>query len=238
MTNDINFWENNFEKGYYDKLITTGLQNGNNFQSNWHNCTYLNIKKYINAHDNHLDYACGSGTFIGRYLYRNSVGVDIAVSQINYARENFGKNNSFYSLNEFKKLNSSKFDIVTILGLIEFLNDDQVNQLLEDIKNLIKTKGRVVITTPNFSQSFLFIQRISRYFGVKNYDSVTVNKFNKKTLINILEKHFKEIKVTKIVNPGLAFSIFNNKLGLFIEKVFGYLFFNKIGFILLAEAKN
>ena len=238
MTNDINFWENNFEKGYYDKLITTGLKNGSNFQSNWHNCTYLNIKKYINPHDNHLDYACGSGTFIGRYLYGNSVGVDIAASQINYATENFGKNNSFYSLNEFKKLNSSKFDIVTILGLIEFLNDDQVNQLLEDIKNLIKTKGRVVITTPNFSQSFLFIQRISRYFGVKNYDSVTVNKFSKKTLINVLEKHFKEIKVTKIVNPGLAFSIFNNKLGLFIEKVFGYLFFNKIGFILLAEAKN
>ena len=122
--------------------------------------------------------------------------------------------------------------------MIEFLNDDQVNQLLEDIKKLIKTKGRVVITTPNFSQSFLFIQRISRYFGVKNYDSVTVNKFSKKTLINILEKHFKEIKVTKIVNPGLVFSIFNNKLGLFIEKIFGYLFFNKIGFILLAEAKN
>ena len=95
MTNDINFWENNFEKGYYDKLITTGLKNGSNFQSNWHNCTYLNIKKYITPRDNHLDYACGSGTFIGRYLYGNSVGVDIAASQINYARENFGKNNSF-----------------------------------------------------------------------------------------------------------------------------------------------
>ena len=171
MTNDINFWENNFEKGYYDKLITTGLKNGSNFQSNWHNCTYLNIKKYINPHDNHLDYACGSGTFIGRYLYGNSVGVDIAATQINYARENFGKNNSFYSLNEFKKLNSSKFDIVTILGLIEFLNDDQVNQLLEDIKNLIKTTCRDARWLRDFLWFGIFRYCDFRYFDLVDSQS-------------------------------------------------------------------
>ena len=89
----------------------------------------------------------------------------MTASQINYARENFGKNNSFYSLNEFKKLNSSKFDIVTILGLIEFLNDDQVNQILGDIKKLIKTKGRVVITTPNFLNHFYLFRNFKIFWS-------------------------------------------------------------------------
>ena len=67
------FWNENFEKGYYDILISSGLLIGRNFQANWHNCTYLYVKKYINQRDNHLDYACGSGTFIGRYLALHQV---------------------------------------------------------------------------------------------------------------------------------------------------------------------
>ena len=101
MNNNENFWNNNFEKGYYDKLILNGLASGRSLQANWHNCTYLSVKKYINSYDRHLDYACGSGTFIGRYLYSNSVGTDISENQIEYAVENFGGKNKFYNISEF-----------------------------------------------------------------------------------------------------------------------------------------
>ena len=45
MSNNEDFWNNNFEKGYYDKLILNGLASGRSLQANWHNCTYLNVKK-------------------------------------------------------------------------------------------------------------------------------------------------------------------------------------------------
>ena len=82
MSNEKEFWIDNFDKGYYDKIILKGLALKRGLQSNWHNCTYKYVKQKISADDFHLDYACGSGTFIGRYLYSNSIGVDISDSQI------------------------------------------------------------------------------------------------------------------------------------------------------------
>ena len=34
----------------------------------------------------------GSGTFVGRYLNQNSIGVDISKSQIDYAQKKYDKN--------------------------------------------------------------------------------------------------------------------------------------------------
>mgnify|MGYP001160837497 FL=1 len=238
MNNNENFWNNNLEKGYYDKLISNGLASGRSLQANWHNCTYLNVKKYISSHDRHLDYACGSGTFIGRYLYSNSVGTDISENQIEYAVENFGGKNKFYKISEFKKNNTTKYDVITILGLIEFLDEDDLFKLFQNLDQLIVADGKIIITTPNFSKTFSLVQKISKVLGVKNYDSVTVNKFNKKSLSKILENNFSEVKIKKIVNPGLFASVVNNKLGLFGENFFKHVLFHKFGFILLAIVKK
>ena len=232
------FWNENFEKGYYDKLISSGLLNGRNFQANWHNCTYLYVKKYINQRDNHLDYACGSGTFIGRYLYSNSVGIDISKDQIDYALETFGNKNNFYVINEFEKIKKQKFDVVTVLGLIEFLKEEDINNLLKRLNELINEDGRIIITTPNFSSIFVIIQKISRFFGVKNYENVTITKLTKKSLRGLLEKHYSDVVIKKIINPGLLLSILNNNLGIFAENFLGRLLLNKFGFILLATVKK
>ena len=66
MSKEKQFWVHNFEKGYYDKVIQEGLAKKKGLQSNWHNCTYLKVKVKISSENRHLDYACGSGTFIGR----------------------------------------------------------------------------------------------------------------------------------------------------------------------------
>ena len=53
---------------------------------------------------------------------------------------------------------------------------------------------RIIITTPNFSSIFVIIQKISRFFGVKNYENVTITKLTKKSLRGLLEKHYSEQK--------------------------------------------
>ena len=193
----------------------------------------LNVKKYINQRDNHLDYACGSGTFIGRYLYSNSVGIDISKDQIDYALETFGNKNNFYVINEFEKIKKQKFDVVTVLGLIEFLKEEDINNLLKSLNKLINEDGRIIITTPNFSSIFVIIQKISRFFGVKNYENVTITKLTKKSLRGLLEKHYSDVVIKKIINPGLLLSILNNNLGIFAEIFLGRLLLNKFGFFLL-----
>ena len=71
------FWDDKLPPDYYDTVLTTGLVKKRGIQSNWHNTTFLNVKK-LPALKNHLDYACGPGSFIGIYLDKDCIGVDIS----------------------------------------------------------------------------------------------------------------------------------------------------------------
>ena len=104
MNKNKSFWHQDIEPGYYDKIIQLGLEKNKGLQSNWHNCTYKNVLDLISNSSNNLDYACGSGTFIGRYLQSKATGVDIALEQVNYARSKF-KDKNFYTVEEFNNLN-------------------------------------------------------------------------------------------------------------------------------------
>ena len=79
------FWEKTLPTGYYDNILTKGLKKNRGIQANWHNLTFLAVKESLNGCSNHLDYACGPGTFIGKYFSNTSKGVDISQKQIDYA---------------------------------------------------------------------------------------------------------------------------------------------------------
>ena len=88
------FWIDNFDKGYYDKIILKGLA----------------LKEAFNligtiVHTNMLSkkfqlmicilIMLWFRNIYGRYLYSNSIGVDISDSQIEYARQTFQKDKFF-----------------------------------------------------------------------------------------------------------------------------------------------
>jgi len=233
------FWHQDIEPGYYDKIIQFGLEKNKGLQSNWHNCTYKKVLDLINNSSNNLDFACGSGTFIGRYLQSKATGVDIALEQVNYARSKF-KDKNFFSVEEFNNLNTEeKFETITVLGLIEFLTVNEFLVILKQLRELLDKNGKIVLTTPNYSLMFKAIQKLSIIFGVNNYSEVTVSKFTKNKITNILKRSdFEDIEVKKIVNFGIFFSIFSHNLGLKIEKLIEKYFSNYFGFILLIEIKN
>ena len=81
------FWINQVTPGYYDQILIKGVKKKSGIQSNWHNITFKKISKLITSKSEHLDYACGPGTFIGNYLKSNSIGVDISQQQIDYAKK-------------------------------------------------------------------------------------------------------------------------------------------------------
>ena len=239
MNKNKSFWHQDIEPGYYDKIIQLGLEKNKGLQSNWHNCTYKNVLDLISNSSNNLDYACGSGTFIGRYLQSKATGVDIAIEQVNYARSKF-KDKNFFSVEEFNNLNTEeKFETITVLGLIEFLTVNEFLVILKQLRELLDKNGKIVLTTPNYSLLFKAIQKLSIIFGINNYSEVTVSKFTKNKITNILKRSdFEDIEVKKIVNFGIFFSIFSHNLGLKIEKLIEKYFSNYFGFILLIEIKN
>ncbi len=111
------------------------------------------------AGDNILDIGCGRGEMIYYCVRRGASAlgldyskdaIDIANSTIQMLPENlqrFAKAEvgdvSTYSF-------SHKFDIIYMLEVYEHMNDLQLKQTFEKLKAVLKTGGKIVVTTPNY----------------------------------------------------------------------------------------
>ena len=57
------------------------------FKHNFHQLD--EVKTFCKENNVHLDYACGPGTFIGKYVKKNSLGIDLSKDQIEYASDKY-----------------------------------------------------------------------------------------------------------------------------------------------------
>ena len=216
------------EAGYYDKIIKSGLIKNRGIQANWHNLTYKNVLDEIDEGSILLDYASGSGTFIGRYYKeKDSIGVDISKNQIDYSKNEFPEHIFLNNKDFFIEDYLNYFDVITVLGLIEFLNTEEVENLLVKLKKSLKPGGKLIITTPNYSLLMrLYLFLLSR-LKPNNYEPFTVNKLNSK-VAKLVSKSwdFQSYEIKKIVSLGVFFSFisidFGIKIDQFIQKIFKY----------------
>tara|TARA_Y100000389_G_C17417382_1_gene494572 strand:+ start:117 stop:821 length:705 start_codon:yes stop_codon:yes gene_type:complete len=231
------FWERDLDPGYYDKILKAGLISGKGIQTNWHNITLLNVKQYIENNMKHLDYACGPGTLIGKYSHADSIGVDIAEQQIEYAKSQYEDKGLFVNTKNFSFDNYEEyFDVVTVLGLIEFLSDSEIIELVKKIYKSLKPGGELILTTPNFNS---LIYPLSEILGIVNWSGEHKNKFNKKKIKKVFgNSPFEIVGIKKILNIGMLFSIFSIKIGIFIEKIFGRIILNSQGFVFIVQLKK
>ena len=79
---------------------------------------------------------------MGLYLKSNkSIGVDISKNQIEYAKAQYPEK-TFYTVEEFENLSKKNtFDTITVIGLLEFLSDQEILDLITYLKTLLKKEG-------------------------------------------------------------------------------------------------
>lgn len=231
------FWEGNLKAGYYDKILTSGLKKNRGIQANWHNITFSRIKKYLEKNITHLDYACGPGSLIGLYSNASSVGIDISENQINYANSTYQDKANFYTINNFDlSVHHEKYDIITVLGLLEFLDNDENLNIINNLYSLLKPSGKLILTTPNFTSTMYVLEKAINIFGGVSYENEHINKFNKSRLFSLLNKSkFQNITIDKYLNFPVFLSFitisFSCKLNLLVEKILN----KKAGYLLFAE---
>ena len=231
------FWNNTLPPGYYDKILQSGLSINKGLQANWHNSTFLKVRSYIKDTDSHLDYACGSGAFIGNYLYGNSLGVDIANNQIEYAKNQYSSNN-YLPLDEFNLTeHQKKYNVISIIGLLEFLDHNESTELLNSLSDLLKKNGEIILTTPNYRSAMYIFYIILNFFGVVNYKHEYKEKYNLRKLKSLINStSYEVIEVSRFLNIGVFISIWNigsslkimNRIEKIINKRFGYLLVARI----------
>ena len=242
MNSSEKFWEEFIEPGYYDNLYYKALSKNYGLQNAWEYYTVEHILDCLEKNNNsHLDYACGPGTLLNLINSNLKVGIDISQKQINFAKKKYGNLNKFLHVDNRDQLVTSevKFDTITCIGLFEFLNEEEINNLLDYFFQLMHDNSTLIITTPKFSLTFNIILRISNLFRKFNYKSIHINKTDNQLLVKQFEKtKFQVVELRNIFTPAIFLSLFYIKFSFKIEKFLNRIFSYKFGFIQLAIIKT
>jgi len=235
-----NFWIDTLPPGYYDKILEKGIKEKKGIQPNWHHSTFTYVSKYIDSDDIHLDYACGPGSFIGKYLETTSIGVDISHDQIKYASNKYKEKGNFVALDHFNYKDYEKyFNKITVIGLFEFIKNDEILDLLNKLYFMLSDEGTILLTTPNYRSAMPILESLVNKLSSINYENQHINKFNENKLIDILSKSkFNNIKVYKILNFGVFFGYFGLKVSEKIQNLIKKITFGNFGYLLLGVLKK
>ena len=162
-----------------------------------HKTTFKKVSDHI-KNEVHLDYACGPGTFTGIYTNSKSICVDISSKQINYGKEKYADKAEFFTLDNFNFDNyQNYFEVITVLGLLEFINEDESVELINGFYNLLKPGGRIIITV-NFRSTISLLEKIQSLLTNVQYSNQFITKHNVITLEALLRDKIQSFSNSKI----------------------------------------
>lgn len=111
-----------------------------------HKKKYQIITSYIKE-GSILDIGCATGEFLNFFKGKNwyTTGVEPNENALNFAKENYGLN--VYDEEFLNRTDTEKYDVITMWHVLEHVHD--INQRIEQVKNLLNNNGILVIAVPN-----------------------------------------------------------------------------------------
>jgi ubiquinone/menaquinone biosynthesis C-methylase UbiE len=221
--------------GYYDQIF----KKKSGIQSAWHNIKFRYVQNKINKKNTHLDIGCGPGTFLSLLKNKKCYGMDIAKKQIKYAKKKYSnKSKKFKVMNKNKiPLRSNSLDSISLIEIIEHLNDRDTKLLILEAYRTLKKNGELIITTPNYLSTWPILELILNNFAEVSYEDQHINKYNIFKIKKIIDKkkfRIKSLKTFMLISPFFAFFSFRLSLNMtvidnFLTKIFpGNLLFLKL----------
>lgn len=145
------------------------IRSSNFLQANWHKNKFFVLKKLIkfSKNMNVLDLGTGSGNFeiIFNKRVRKIVGVDYNNEALLFLNSYLTRHN-IKNVNllqaDIRKLTRSKnlpkFDLITIIDVIEHLDDSDSNKVVRSLRKLLRKGGKVCVITPNYRSLWVVIE--------------------------------------------------------------------------------
>jgi len=148
------------------------------------------IKKYAGRNSLVLDYGSGPG-FLLKHLTGGgfrTAALEFSGDSLEKIRAQFGNCENFagaFSMEEITDKGLS-FDVVTLIEVIEHLDDHYLTLTMDNIRKLLKPGGLLLITTPNnedLSKSLIICPESGRLFHRWQH----VRSWNKDSLVTFLK---------------------------------------------------
>ena len=197
-----------------------------------------------------LDFGCGPGSFLyilGKNTHDiKAIGVDIAQKQIDFASSRALSNNtsndiSFMCLKAQDNnlpFEDNSFDAVTLIEVIEHIRPSQAHQNLLEIKRVLKTDGRLLLTTPNYKSLWPVIEWMVDKISPLKYCDQHINKCAPDSLVEFIESAgFKVCEISTIFLIAPFIALISNRLADRIHAVERKIS-GRLGSLILIEAKK
>ena len=112
------------------------------------NLFYFNIIKKNFEFKSYLDFGCGVGFLLKRIEKIKGLNAIYGVETNVFAIEQSKKNTKLSKIFNHIDQIDIKFDLITMLHVVEHIYDEDLSELLKKIKYKLKTNGRILISTP------------------------------------------------------------------------------------------
>lgn len=185
--------------------------------------SYLHfVLNYLRSMDFHslLDVGCGDGRFlfeVSRYLPdKNLVGIDFSERGIRYATAL--SPNVKYICGDIttKTLTDDKFDIVTLIEVLEHIPPNQIDDFLEGISFYLRDSGVFIITVP--SKNIPVNKKHYHHFDMKSLKEVISPFFEIEKTYFLNKISFRVTIINKILSN--RYFILNNRR--FLNFIYNY----------------
>lgn len=158
-------------------------------------------KKYLKRNSKTLDLGCGSGDLVIKLLQNHfeAKGIDFASTMIKKAKQTAKRLNlpegSFIHKSIFDFQSDEKFDLISANGVIEYVSEGQLNDIIKLSHALLKKNGILILESRN------------RLFNVVSFNEYTKNEMRVGEVENLLDEcllfnkfnNFNDVKKTKFV---------------------------------------
>lgn len=103
-----------------------------------------------------LEVGCGTGRFANMIAKSGAhvLAIDFSESAIKLAKQNYQHPNLYFQKMNVSKI-SEKYDVIVSLGTLEHMDDPF--KILKKFKNHLNSKGKIIITNPNWTNPRGFI---------------------------------------------------------------------------------
>jgi 2-polyprenyl-3-methyl-5-hydroxy-6-metoxy-1,4-benzoquinol methylase len=223
--------------GYYDSIH----EDSGTLRSKWHRVKFEYVEDVIlglkYSPKRIVDYACGPGTFLGRYLLNlnvEKIGLDISESQIAYAVNKFGSNVTF--VNSKSQIAQSSIELITAIEFIEHISESQLQVFFHDCFELLSDSGTLILTTPNYKGFWPVLEKLTDWLFGTEYHAQHIVKYNETSLkSSLILANFKVQSIETILNFS-AIVEEKNMIIRFVFKILDLIVTRRKKFLLLAVA--
>jgi 2-polyprenyl-3-methyl-5-hydroxy-6-metoxy-1,4-benzoquinol methylase len=178
------------------------LLSKNPFQANWHRNKYKALAKLIKKHykGKVLDIGAGSGNFeiLFHSKFTSITSIDYHEDSVQYLKHYCRTNDilnvnamhlSISSIDKFLALPENDYDVILLLDVIEHIDEDTALTLFKKLAKLLKESGVLIISTPNYSGTWVVIEYLLDLFKLTPplNNAQHINKFSVKKLVQFMD---------------------------------------------------